>query len=83
MSTVTEVKEAGGKKVVEVDGLGRVLLAESDGQIFAVSNKCSHLGLPIVGKTALFQGAVSDRCVTCPAHGTKFDLASGEVKGEW
>ena len=24
-------------------------------QVFAVSNKCSHLGLPLVGKTAMFQ----------------------------
>lgn len=82
MSTTTELKEAGGRKVVEVDGQ-RVLLAEAEGAVYAVSNKCSHLGLPIVGKTALFQGEVSGRCVTCPAHGSKFDLATGEPVGEW
>ena len=26
--------------------------------MFAVSNKCTHLGLPLVGKTALLQGKV-------------------------
>jgi nitrite reductase/ring-hydroxylating ferredoxin subunit len=26
---------------------------------------------------------VKDKCIVCPAHGTYFDLASGEVKGEW
>ena len=60
-----------------------MLLAESDGEVYAVSNKCSHLGLPLVGKTALFQAEVSNKCVTCPAHGTKFDLATGEPVGEW
>lgn len=30
------------------------------------------------------QGSVTpDKCVVCPAHGTAFDLATGEVKGEW
>jgi nitrite reductase/ring-hydroxylating ferredoxin subunit len=28
----------------------QVLFAEVDGTIHAVSNKCSHLGLPLVGK---------------------------------
>jgi nitrite reductase/ring-hydroxylating ferredoxin subunit len=68
--------------VVEINGQ-RVLLAFSDGKVFAVSNKCSHLGLPLVGKTALLQGEVSGGCVTCPAHGSKFDLASGAPVGEW
>lgn len=54
MQTLT----AGGRKVVEVGGQ-RVLIAEAEGQIYAVSNKCSHLGLPLVGKTALLQGKVS------------------------
>lgn len=30
------------------------------------------------------QGTVTpDKCVVCPAHGTAFDLKTGEVKGEW
>lgn len=36
-----------------------------------------------VGKTAMFQAEVKDKCVVCPAHGTYFDLKTGEVKGEW
>jgi|LauGreStaDraftv2_3_1035109.scaffolds.fasta_scaffold07850_2 nitrite reductase/ring-hydroxylating ferredoxin subunit len=28
----------------------KILLAEVNGEVFAVSNKCSHLGLPLVGK---------------------------------
>lgn len=82
VSSVTELKAAGSKQVVEVDGQ-RILIAEADGQVYAVSNKCSHLGLPLVGKTALFQAELTNKCVTCPAHGTKFDLATGAPVGEW
>jgi len=82
VATKADVSAAGGCKVVEVGGQ-RVLLAESDGQIFAVSNKCSHLGLPLVGKTSMFQGKVSDKCIVCPVHNTAFDLATGAVKGKW
>lgn len=39
--------------------------------------------LVAAGKTAFFQGQVSDKCIVCPAHNTAFDLATGEVKGEW
>jgi hypothetical protein len=36
----------------------RVLLVEDGGEIYAVSNKCSHLGLPLQGKTAMFTAVV-------------------------
>ena len=66
----------------KLDG-AKVLLVQDGDAVYAVSNKCSHLGLPLVGKTAFFQGTVAAGCVVCPAHGTAFDLATGEVKGEW
>lgn len=35
-------------------------------------------------KRALLRaGEVKDKCVVCPAHGTFFDLKTGEVVGEW
>ena len=68
--------------VVEVDGK-RVLLAVVDDQVYAVSNKCSHLGLPLVGKTKMMQGQVKDKCTVGPAHGTAFRLDNGQVEGAW
>lgn len=55
VSTKADLASKGGKEVVEVGGQ-KVLLASLGEEVFAVSNKCSHLGLPIVGKTAMFQG---------------------------
>eukprot|EP00887_Chlorella_sp_A99_P000375 scaffold13.g375.t1 len=80
--TQKELSAAGGKKVVEL-GSQRVLVVEDGGSVYALSNKCSHLGLPLVGKTGLFQAEIKDGCVVCPAHGTAFNLATGAVKGEW
>ncbi|EFN52420.1 hypothetical protein CHLNCDRAFT_138918 [Chlorella variabilis] len=77
-----EIGAAAGKKVVEIGGQ-RILLAAVGEEIKAVSNKCSHLGLPLVGKTPVFQAEVANGCVTCPAHGTKFDLTTGQPVGEW
>jgi nitrite reductase/ring-hydroxylating ferredoxin subunit len=68
--------------VVEVGG-AKILVAESDGKFYAVANKCAHMGISLVGKTALLQGKVEAGCITCPAHGSKFELATGAPVGEW
>ncbi|KAG2500531.1 hypothetical protein HYH03_001308 [Edaphochlamys debaryana] len=80
--TTSGLKSAGGKQVVEINGQKVLLVAQGD-DVKAVSNKCSHLGLPLVGKTAMFQAEIKSGCVVCPAHGTMFDLDTGAVKGEW
>ncbi len=40
----------------------------------AISNVCTHAGGP------LCEGQLSDGIVTCPWHGSKFDVTSGQVK---
>lgn len=86
VATQDSLAAAGGKQVVDVNNQ-KVLVVKEGDSVYAVSNKCSHLGLPLVGKTAMFQGQVVDQagspCIVCPAHNTAFDLATGEVKGEW
>lgn len=39
----------------------------------AVDGACPHQGGPLA------DGIVADRCVTCPLHGWRFDLDSGEA----
>ena len=82
----TSHTQQGQRAVCEVSG-DKVLVAKAGGKVFAVSNKCSHLGISLVGKTALLQGKVGvvngKQCISCPAHGTAFSLEDGEVQGEW
>lgn len=42
-----------------------MLIVEDAGSVYAMSNKCSHLGLPLQGKTAMFTAEVRLRCVRC------------------
>ncbi|WPT16530.1 hypothetical protein PSENEW3_00004538 [Picochlorum sp. SENEW3] len=76
------VSADGGRMVVQVDSQ-KVLLTVVDDAVYAVSNKCTHLNLPLVGKTAMMQGEIRDGCIVCPAHGTAFDVKDGSVKGTW
>ena len=51
-----------------------VCLANVEGKYYAIRNTCTHLGGPLA------QGKLDDRIVECPWHGSRFDLATGEVK---
>ena len=81
--TKGDVKSAdGGRMVVQLDDQ-KILLTVVEDTVYATSNKCSHLGLPLVGKTALMQGEIKGQCIVCPAHGTQFNVTDGSVQGEW
>lgn len=62
---------AKGREVFHVEG-DPILVVKVGEQFRAVSNKCPHLGLPLAN------GKVEDETITCPFHGSKFDLQSGE-----
>jgi nitrite reductase/ring-hydroxylating ferredoxin subunit len=47
-------------------------LFDVEGTVRAVQNVCLHVGNP------LDDGTVADGCVTCPWHGWRYDLRSGE-----
>ncbi len=44
-----------------------------EGQLLAVDAKCTHVGGP------LEKGLVANRIITCPWHGSQFDLQTGHV----
>lgn len=50
-----------------------LLVARSGGEVRVLAARCSHLSGP------LFDGRIADGCVTCPWHGSVFDLADGSV----
>lgn len=49
-----------------------ILIVHHQNQLFAVENRCSHAEMP------LECGRVRYGWIACPAHGARFDLASGE-----
>ncbi|GGI25975.1 MULTISPECIES: NifU family protein [Bradyrhizobium] len=55
--------ELGGRKII---------LSRSGESISCFENACAHLGLPI------HDGEVQGGIITCPYHGFRYDLASGE-----
>jgi nitrite reductase/ring-hydroxylating ferredoxin subunit len=50
----------------------KVILTRVDGKVYAVENKCPHLGMPLA------KGKVCNHAVTCRWHGATFDLTTGE-----
>ena len=77
MSTLREVGRTaecppGKAKLVEVDGK-KIALFNVGGHFYALDDTCTHRGGP------LSQGAFDAQGVTCPWHGSKFDLKTGQV----
>jgi nitrite reductase/ring-hydroxylating ferredoxin subunit len=68
---VSELKDRTMKEVV-VRG-NEILLARVGGNYYAANSRCPHMG----GKLA--QGKLEGTVVTCPLHGSQFDLADGHV----
>lgn len=52
-------------------GSREVLICNWQGRFFAIENRCSH------ADEALECGRVRNGWISCPAHGARFDLASG------
>ena len=50
----------------------KILLTRVGGAVRACSAKCPHLGLP------LQRGKVAEGAITCPFHGSRFDLSTGQ-----
>lgn len=55
----------------EVNGY-KLLFSRVNGQVCAIENRCPHLGLPLA------KGKICEGRVTCPFHGSSFDLLTGD-----
>ena len=73
---VAEVSDVpvGTGKVVQAGGK-TLALFNLGGTLHALDNRCTHMGGP------LGEGAVEGNRVTCPWHGSIFNIANGEVVG--
>jgi nitrite reductase/ring-hydroxylating ferredoxin subunit len=60
----------GGMRHLELAGV-EVLLARVGGRFYAVGDRCPHEG------ARLSAGRLDGTIVTCPAHGSRFDVTTG------
>jgi nitrite reductase/ring-hydroxylating ferredoxin subunit len=65
----------GKMKHVEVEEK-EILLANSNGKVYALCDRCSHMNAP------LSMGTLNGKVVTCPMHGARFDVTTGKKVGE-
>ncbi|WP_244500131.1 NifU family protein [Methyloceanibacter superfactus] len=68
--TLEEIPEGGVRSMVV--GGEKLLLSRRGTMVTCFQNACAHLGFP------LQDGEVEDGIITCPHHGFRYDLGSGE-----
>ena len=74
MPTVGKASEIASGQMTGVDLQGvRVAIARVEGAFYAFSDICTHLGC------SLSEGKLEGMVLTCPCHGSQFDIASGHV----
>ena len=62
----------GGMKMIKLEGK-EILIANVDGKYYAIGNRCTHSG------GNLSKGSLKGKIVTCPRHGSKFDMTTGKA----
>ncbi len=62
----------GQMKKIDVDGR-EVLLAKVEGTYYAIDDRCPHMG------GDLSKGTLQGSIVTCPRHGSQFDVRDGHL----
>ena len=73
VGSVDEVPK-GGMKGFEANGK-KILVANIGGKFYAMGAACTHVGGPLP------KGSLEDNVVTCPWHGSKFDVTTAKCVG--
>lgn len=72
--SITKPSDVQEGKLAAYDVNGaRVAIANVDGTFFAFGDVCTH------ARCSLAEGELDGTTVTCPCHGSQFDVTSGEV----
>ena len=71
VAQTNEVKD-GEKKKLDVDNKV-LLLTNVKGKYYVIDNKCPHMG------GSLYDGDLDGYHITCPRHGSVFDVRTGKV----
>tara|TARA_Y100001970_G_scaffold41606_1_gene51536 strand:- start:7770 stop:8150 length:381 start_codon:yes stop_codon:yes gene_type:complete len=67
--------EEGGMRVFEDIGDYGIVVCRVNGELYALEDNCSHADTP------LSEGRLRSYNLTCPLHGTSFDVRTGEHSG--
>jgi 3-phenylpropionate/trans-cinnamate dioxygenase ferredoxin subunit len=62
----------GNLKMVKLEGK-EILITNVNGNYYALGNRCTHAG------GDLSKGSLDGNMITCPRHGSKFDVTTGKV----
>jgi 3-phenylpropionate/trans-cinnamate dioxygenase ferredoxin component len=73
VATTDEINP-GQARLIDVKGK-QIAVFNISGEFFAIDNMCTHEAGPLA------EGEISGHEVTCPLHGAKFDVRTGEVLG--
>jgi nitrite reductase/ring-hydroxylating ferredoxin subunit len=74
---VADVNDVPAGKLKHIDvGEKEILLANSEGKVYALCDRCSHMNAP------LSMGTLNGKVVTCPMHGARFDVTTGKKIAE-
>jgi len=71
VAKIEELKSGTTKKVI-AEG-HEILLARVGDKYYATDNRCPHM------KGDLSQGKLEGTIVTCPVHGSQFDISNGQM----
>ena len=74
-ATLADLAQSGSLRV-QLQGHA-IALFYTDGQVYAIDNRCPHMGFPLQGSVC------KDGILTCPWHHARFDLASGGTFDAW
>ena len=74
MSAQQKVGAASDLPKGTVVGVGRYAVGNADGEYFAVTRRCRHLGADLAG------GSIDkDGCLVCPRHGAAYNVTTGQM----
>ncbi|MEG3586832.1 MAG: Rieske 2Fe-2S domain-containing protein [Actinomycetota bacterium] len=65
----------GEMRIFEDIGDYGIVVCRVDGELYAIEDNCSHADTP------LSEGRLRSHNLTCPLHGTSFDVRTGEHSG--
>lgn len=72
VASTSDLPVDGARFKVEV-GDKTIMLTRISGSIYAIDNKCTHMG------GSLVDGMLDGVVVTCPRHGSQFDVTAGQL----